>query len=127
MNVPKVTRITIQIKVPGARPREFYPYVVDARILVKDIFALHRPVTVPVGSMEPKQEGKDWTLTHIPTGQRVLHGILTIKQAMSIVKDLTNKGIDWSFTDIQTVDETLRKRAKEVVQAIKGVYGLPEY
>lgn len=125
--MPKQATIKVQVKMPGTGPGEFTPYPVRAHILVDHTFAIHHPVQVAPGTTELKQDGKEWVLTHIPTGARILHGIPTIKQAQLIVKDLTNKGIDWTFTDIRTVDIELRKRAKEVVQAIKAVYGLPVY
>jgi hypothetical protein len=126
MNVPIRRKIRIQIKAQGGRPGEFTTFTVDGRMLVKDIFALHRPMYQNADG-QLSQDGKGWVLTHIPTGRRIMREVTTIKQGLSISKDLMNKGIDWTFTDIGTVDVDLRRRAQEVVQALKGVYGLPEH
>jgi hypothetical protein len=130
MNVPRIKRIEIKVKMPGTGPGVWSPLMVDARVMSKGLFALHHPIYVKPGEHTPTQEAKDWTLTHVPTGHRLMRGITTIKQGMSIAKELARAGsaecrIDWNFTDVLTLNPEMRKRAKDLTDRLKEVYGLP--
>jgi len=100
------------------------PIVVDAHILIKEVFALHRRVSDINESGTPSFDKGVWVMTHIPTGLATLKGFRTIKQAKAIAAILIAHRVSWAFTDPLSVPPVDRTALYKLVNEVKETYGL---
>lgn len=119
------TPVKILCKARCAPKSEFKMRPVPATILEPGLFALHRPLDDIEIDGTVRLQARNWVLTHLPTGNAIIRNIPNQKVAKAIVAAMLNKGIDWhAFSRVDTVPVDMRRRAKEVVDALREVHHL---